>query len=169
MGPTVRSGCANPHQGFDYEAPIGTEALAAGAGKVSINEADEGSYGRTITLETTNEDGEVRYAFYSHLESISIDDGAYVAEGDILGLTGASGNADESDPHLHFELRTSENPGGGMNGRVSPNEITDTDFYTQDSNANQTTTSVIKVTSEDVENATATFQNRDGTEDIVEF
>ena len=55
-----------------------------------------------------------------------------------------------------------------MTNRVSPNEITDTDFYSQDINANQTLTGVVKVATDDGGGVTRINQNLDGTEDIIQ-
>ena len=103
-------GKPKPHQGIDYHAPIGTPILAVKDGNiVGINNEDNGDYGKTITLEFTNDEGEKAWAFYSHLSEIQVDLGQEVKEGDILGKTGDSGNAKGmkgEDLHLHFEYRT---------------------------------------------------------------
>ena len=134
------------HQGFDYAAPVGTDVLAVRNGKVAaLQTEDVGDYGRSVTIEITDADGNVRYAFYAHLESVSVTADQEVSEGDVIGKSGISGNADESSPHLHFENRTEKSPGTGLVGRETPNNIVDTDFTSQDSNATQTTTGVQKV------------------------
>ena len=55
-----------------------------------------------------------------------------VKEGDILGKTGISGNANDlegEDQHLHFEYRTGgARLGKGLDGRDDPNLIVDTKF-----------------------------------------
>ena len=137
-----------PHQGIDYHAPIGTPILAVKDGNiVGINDEDNGDYGKTITLEFTNDEGEKAWAFYSHLSEIQVDLGQEVKEGDILGKTGDSGNAkgmEGDDLHLHFEYRTEgAKLGRGLKGRDDPNEIVDTKFVQDPNNK----TKVIQVQS----------------------
>ncbi|HOW39495.1 MAG TPA: peptidoglycan DD-metalloendopeptidase family protein [Bacteroidales bacterium] len=133
------------HQGFDYAAPMGTAALAVENGKVvAVQTEDVGDYGRSVTIEITDAEGNTKYAFYGHLESVSVTADQEVSEGDVVGKTGTSGNADASSPHLHFENRTEKAPGKGLTGRETPNNIVDTDFTSQDPNATQTTTGVKK-------------------------
>lgn len=49
---------------------------------------------------------ENEYAFLAHLQegSVAVQQGDEVAQGDVLGLCGNSGNS--SEPHLHFHLQT---------------------------------------------------------------
>lgn len=141
-------GKPKPHQGIDYHAPIGTPILAVKDGNiVGINNEDNGDYGKTITLEFTNDEGEKAWAFYSHLSEIQVDLGQEVKEGDILGKTGDSGNAkgmEGDDLHLHFEYRTEgAKLGRGLKGRDDPNEIVDTKFVQDPNNK----TKVIQVQS----------------------
>ena len=48
---------------------------------------------------------------------------AQVAEGDLIALSGNSGNASNTPSHLHFELRTHPNLGKGLAGRINPGEL----------------------------------------------
>ena len=114
-----------PHQGWDLEAPVGTPiyAICGGEGKTKYSE----SYGHTITLKFFHQ-GLVYYAFYAHLAPISgpICFDRSVVEGEILGYTGMSGNAEgipTGEAHLHFEIRTIENPPLGLVGRIDPGDI----------------------------------------------
>ncbi|MCX6270037.1 MAG: peptidoglycan DD-metalloendopeptidase family protein [Bacteroidetes bacterium] len=142
------------HQGFDYVAPTGTNILAVKSGTIySIHCSDDNSYGLSITLQYQNDDGETRYAFYAHLSDINVSPGQPVS--------GTSGNAKGGDPHLHFENRSDPSPGKGLPGRTSPNDVIDTKFYSQNSDANQSVTGVLKVQTT-VTGVTYTNQNRDG-------
>lgn len=71
-----------------------------------------------------NEDGTVvSYTSYSHLGSIAegIAVGNEVAADDIIGTVGRTGNLGPGIPdHLHFEVRTQERPGGGIENRINP-------------------------------------------------
>jgi murein DD-endopeptidase MepM/ murein hydrolase activator NlpD len=161
----VRNQCKKNHQGFDYEAPVGTEALAVKIGEViNVDNIDDSDYGLNVTVSVINDDGTVSYGFYGHLSSINVETGDIIEEGSVVGYTGISGNADDKSPHLHFENRNK--PGTldkGLNGREDPNNIVDTDFNSQNDNTDQATTGVQK-TSQD---GTVTNQNINGSEEIV--
>jgi RHS repeat-associated protein len=123
------------HQGFDFKAASGTKIYAVKGGTISKVTGDVGDSGRTIELSYINENGETRVALYGHLSEADVKKGDVVKEGQYIGKTGISGNADEDSPHLHFELRDSETPGSGMTNRVNPNEALDTKFTSQDTDA----------------------------------
>ena len=94
----ARSG-GRRHQGVDMVAPRGTPVVAALAGFAEFKNTSAG--GKSVWLTTTNGDK----FFYAHLdawEGVSRD----VAQGDVIGYVGSTGNA--GGPHLHFEVR----PGG---------------------------------------------------------
>ena len=115
-------GRKKPHQGWDFSAAVGTPCYAVAAGKVhSLRNA--GDYGRQLLLELDEAVGGARFAFYAHLDDVVVGVGERVAEGQLVGHTGNSGNAyvlDDADDHLHFETRTEPWPGLGLPGRVSP-------------------------------------------------
>jgi len=156
------------HQGFDYDAPIGTPALAVKYGTiVQVDNVDDSDYGLNVTLQTTNDDGSTSYSFYGHLSAISIDVGDVLNEGDVIGLTGVSGTSGKN-PHLHFENRSYLNTSTGLAGHMSPNKIVDTKFNSQnpDQCVDQKTTGVQKVSSDDA-GVTITNQNINGTNAVV--
>jgi murein DD-endopeptidase MepM/ murein hydrolase activator NlpD len=160
------------HQGFDYYASEGTNILAVKDAEVfAIQESDEGDYGKSLTLKITDENGNITYAFYAHLSSIDVSlvdkegNPTKVKEGDAIGKTGTTGNAKGfigENQHLHFEYRSQANCGIGLTGRLNPNDVTDTDFTSQDDTANQTDTGVIKFKT----NGTIFYQNITGSETI---
>jgi murein DD-endopeptidase MepM/ murein hydrolase activator NlpD len=45
---------------------------------------------------------------YAHARSISVARGAHVAQGDVIGTAGATGEVDR--PQLHFEIRRGKTP-----------------------------------------------------------
>jgi len=158
--------CDKPHQGFDYEAPVGTPALSVGYGNVvSVNNVDNNSYGLSVTIMTFNDDGTISYAFYGHLSSTNgLEVGKEVVEGEVIGFTGNSGNANSVNikPHLHFENRKVKDTPKGISQHNNPNDIVDTKFTSQDPNANQADTGVQKTTSD----GAVTNQNKNGTEEV---
>jgi RHS repeat-associated protein len=151
-GPNAGIPNAKPHQGFDLYAKQGTPIMAVKDAEVlKVVHDEKGDYGNQITLKITNDKGEVRYAQYSHLKHINISatdkngNPTKVNEGDVIGTTGTSGNADPNSPHLHFEYRDQPSPGKGLGGRLDPNEVLDTKFYSQDPRADQKKQGVVKV------------------------
>ncbi len=163
----IRTGCTMNHQGFDYKAAVGTSVLAVRSGEVvGVQTKDVGDHGRYVDLAVNGDDGVQVITRSSHLDNVNVKVRDIVEEGYEIGNVGTSGNADENDPHLHFEVRTKENPGGGLNNRQNPNTIVDTKFYSQDDNANQTLTGVTKVTKTSA-GYTVVNQNRNGTETVI--
>jgi murein DD-endopeptidase MepM/ murein hydrolase activator NlpD len=96
------------HYGIDMFAPTGTPLVAVMAGTLSMMPMD-GAGGNEAYLSAS--DGNVY--FYAHLSQYA-GGPRTVAQGEIIGYVGSTGNA--SAPHLHFEIRL-----GGANGsRVDP-------------------------------------------------
>ncbi|HEX5587448.1 MAG TPA: peptidoglycan DD-metalloendopeptidase family protein [Acidimicrobiia bacterium] len=101
-------GGARGHPGIDMFVPTGTPAVAVKSGSVRYV-ANEGDGGNTAYLSAS--DGNTY--FYAHFSSF-VGGARDVSQGEIIGLTGMTGNA--SAPHLHFEIRL-----GGPNGsRANP-------------------------------------------------
>lgn len=95
------------HAGIDIFAATGTPLFAVKSGSVSF--AQEGAGGNAVYL--SGSDGNTYY--YAHLSSYA-GSSRSVAQGEVIGYVGQTGNA--SAPHLHFEIRT---PGGIVNPYAS--------------------------------------------------
>lgn len=89
------------HFGVDWAAPTGTPVRAARDGVV-WRAGWWSTYGYAVALDH-GDGSETRYA---HLSSISVQSGAVVRQGDVIGLVGSTGAS--TGPHLHFELRFGE-------------------------------------------------------------
>jgi murein DD-endopeptidase MepM/ murein hydrolase activator NlpD len=87
-----------PHLGVDYGAPTGTPVQAIAEGRV-VSAGYAGEAGRTVQIRHTN--GYETY--YCHLSRIFVGVGQHVAQGERIGLVGATGLA--TGPHLDFRLR----------------------------------------------------------------
>ncbi len=100
----ARSG-GRTHQGVDMMAARGTPVAAIYSGTIA-SLADNSLGGKTIWLSAN---GDTFY--YAHLDSHAsgLSVGQSVAEGEIIGTVGSTGNASDLYPHLHFEYH----PGGG--------------------------------------------------------
>ena len=114
-------GTAKPHQGWDFEAIVGTPAHAIAAGTVEFVR-DRGDYGLQLCI-AFDLAGKRHWAFYAHLEKVFVSDGDAVERNQLLCKTGESGNAQgmpTADQHLHFEIRTAAEPRSGLQDRISP-------------------------------------------------
>lgn len=90
------------HSGTDISAPGGTPILAAAAGTVTIaNGIDSwgGSYGYHIKIDH----GNGMETLYAHCSAICVRSGQQVAQGEVIGFVGSTGNS--TGNHLHFEVR----------------------------------------------------------------
>lgn len=95
-------GAGNLHKGIDLFTGTQKPVIAAGTGKIKFIGTLKG-YGKTIVIDHGN-DVTTRYG---HLSSYGkfIKVGLRVTTGDVIGRTGASGNA--TAVHLHYEVRVS--------------------------------------------------------------
>jgi murein DD-endopeptidase MepM/ murein hydrolase activator NlpD len=110
----VRNSGTRAHQGWDFEAKIGTPVYAIAPFKL-MEFGIHKDYGYWLQYRSERSG---YYYFYAHLSEIeNVSKGK---PGTLIGYTGNSGNAKDTTPHLHFEMRTVSRPGLGLNGRVSP-------------------------------------------------
>ncbi len=99
------------HFGLDLAAPVGTPLVSAGAGVVRMAK-DRIVTGGTVVIEHLPG----VFSLYYHLDSIDVEVGSMVAEGDPIGTVGSTGLS--TGPHLHWEVRI-----GGV--PVSPQALTE--------------------------------------------
>lgn len=85
------------HNGVDLAVPEGTQVYAASDGKV-VQSGWNGGYGISICIEHKN--GSMTR--YGHLSSNDVCVGDVVNQGDVIGLSGNTGNS--TGPHVHFEI-----------------------------------------------------------------
>ena len=86
------------HLGVDYAAPQGTPVRNVGLGVVE-SAGNKGGYGNAVVVKHNNGHSTV----YAHLSKVLVKRGQSVAQGQTIGLVGATGWA--TGPHLHFEFR----------------------------------------------------------------
>ena len=85
------------HPGIDIANDVGTPEVAADVGQVVV--AGWGSYGIYVEIDH----GNGFHTIYGHMSAVLVKTGQVVAQGQEIGLMGATGRA--SGPHLHFEIR----------------------------------------------------------------
>lgn len=86
------------HSGLDISARIGTDILAAAAGKV-IQSGWSGDYGYMITIDH----GYGLVTRYAHCSELKMKVGDKVLQGDVIALVGNTGRS--TGPHLHYEVK----------------------------------------------------------------
>lgn len=92
------------HWGLDLANKKGTSILAAERGVVIYTGKGFRGYGNLIVIEHNEEWA----TLYSHLDKITIEEGATVERGQPIGTMGRTGRA--SGVHLHFEIRQNRQP-----------------------------------------------------------
>lgn len=91
------------HKGIDIFAPQGTAVRATAAGTI-VGRHLVGKGG--IALWQLDASGKFVY-YYAHLNGFASDlqKGMKVAQGQIIGYVGTTGNAEKTAPHLHFQIQ----------------------------------------------------------------
>ncbi len=84
------------HNGVDYGVPAGTRIVAPHGGKIVENLLDSTGYGWYVKIENDNE-GSILGHFK---EQSQCKVGTEVRQGDLVGLSGSTGNS--TGPHLHW-------------------------------------------------------------------
>jgi murein DD-endopeptidase MepM/ murein hydrolase activator NlpD len=102
----IGGGCpsARSHSGVDVSSPHGepTDVHAVFPGVARSIDTGNG-YGLTVEIVHVG-DGPHVLSRYAHLSGVSVPpEGRWVEQGEVIGRTGATGNAETV--HLHFELR----------------------------------------------------------------
>jgi len=86
------------HTGVDFPVSSGTRVMSAINGLVTAVRHLTYSYGKHVRIK-----GEGVETIYAHLSSTLARVGQQVTAGQIIGLSGSTGNS--TGPHLHFEVR----------------------------------------------------------------
>ncbi|MDI3257869.1 MAG: peptidoglycan DD-metalloendopeptidase family protein [Kyrpidia sp.] len=86
------------HPGVDIGAPYGAPIYASNGGRVIFAGWDSGGYGNCVRIDHGN--GIV--TIYGHMSQILVSPGQAVAQGQVIGRVGATGQA--TGPHLHYEV-----------------------------------------------------------------
>lgn len=125
---TNKDGTPRAHQGIDLAIPNGYRCYAVDDGEIVAIQYSNAGYGNTVLIKLHNG----LFVFYAHLGRIDVNEGDYVMGGDIIGLSGSSGNAKgmttiERGSHLHFEVRNQRFVTLGLGGRLNPLDYFDLD------------------------------------------
>jgi len=85
------------HRGVDIGVPDGTAVKSMADGRVRFAGTMSG-YGQVVWID---HEGSIM-TVYAHLSNVGVGRGEEVKGGEVIGLSGHSGNA--RGPHLHFEV-----------------------------------------------------------------
>lgn len=115
------NGKPRAHQGIDLAVDNGYRCYAVDDGTVAFAADIPNGYGKQVCLALSSG----LFAFYAHLSRIDVKQGQAVKAGDVIGLTGSTGNAagmmnEAGGSHLHFEVRDRAQCGLGLAGRLDP-------------------------------------------------
>lgn len=97
-GQVGTAGADGAHPGLDIAIPVGTLVRATAEGLVA-EAGEDPEYGTFVLLQHADE----YQSMYGHLSRLVVRAGQRVAAGEVIGLSGNTGNS--SAPHLHFEIR----------------------------------------------------------------
>lgn len=98
MRPQPPSGRMRLHKGVDLQVPEGTPVYVTADGIVSFS-GEQRDYGNIIVVDHAND----LQTAYAHLKKRRVKQGDAVAQGQLIGNVGKSGNA--TTWHLHYEVR----------------------------------------------------------------
>ena len=87
-----------PHYGIDIAAKKGTKIKSSATGIVTMAEPDLYYTGGTIIMDH----GHGISSIYSHLETINVNVGEKINQGEIIGTVGSTGRS--TGPHLDFRI-----------------------------------------------------------------
>jgi murein DD-endopeptidase MepM/ murein hydrolase activator NlpD len=126
----VRSSGHKMHTGWDLYAAVGTPCFAI-CGCEFVSTSVIGDYGTTLVVKLLDPAANMLamkhgvpsiYAMYCHLSNVRVANASFM-QGTILASTGNSGNATNTPPHLHFEVRKTPTPRKGDGSAIDPGEL----------------------------------------------
>ena len=95
----LSQGYRGDHRAIDIAAPAGTFVTSADRGVVLRAGWNDQGYGMFVVI-----DHNIDYiTLYAHMTELFVKEGDVVAQGQIIGTIGSTGNS--TGPHLHFEIR----------------------------------------------------------------
>ena len=94
------------YNAVDLAASVGTPVTASAAGTVIVSRVGgwNGGYGTYVVISHDNG----TQTLYAHMSKDDVAEGDQVAQGDVIGAVGMTGET--TGPHLHFEVRGAQNP-----------------------------------------------------------
>jgi len=129
----VRDGGARQHDGIDLQMDMGTSLFAMYDGYV-VEAGKRSVYGNCLVY-LTKFHGQPIYIMYAHLRSISVAVGDVIKAGDLIALSGNTGNLEVAiyqgsvKAHMHLEVREFEiDKTFSASARLNPEDFMGTEF-----------------------------------------
>jgi murein DD-endopeptidase MepM/ murein hydrolase activator NlpD len=94
----LTQGYTSTHNGLDFGVVTGTDVQSTISGKVIYAGWNNEGYGNLVIVQN----GDVK-TYYAHLSEVPVSVGQSVNKGDVIGLSGSTGNS--TGPHVHYEVR----------------------------------------------------------------
>ena len=95
----ITQGYHSSHPALDFGIEVGTPVKSTMSGTVTYAGWNDEGYGNLVIVDNGS-----YQTYYGHLESIPVTVGQQVSSGEIIGLSGNTGNS--TGPHLHYEIRS---------------------------------------------------------------
>ncbi len=95
--PAYRKQFGREHEGIDIAVPLGTPVQTTMAGRV-VWAGENGAWGKVVAVEN----GEWMVIF-AHLSLVIVKENEIVRVGEVVGLSGSSGNS--TGAHVHYEIQ----------------------------------------------------------------
>src|SRR5579859_848545 len=99
-GPPPPTGNPLDYYAIDFALPMDSQVSAVAAGTAHVVPDKGNGYGNYIWIQHANN----FVSLYGHLDTFKITDGQVVKQGQMIALSGSTGNS--TGPHLHFSLRS---------------------------------------------------------------
>lgn len=111
----------NHHHAVDFALPLNTPILASRSGTVFFTGYNS-VYGNYVKVRHDNDSGKI--TLYAHLNSISVNSGQNVSQGEEVGKSGNTPlSPSQGNYHLHFEHRSSDSLSDQINIPIVFDEI----------------------------------------------
>ncbi len=104
ISPYGAKGAGVANDGLDIGAPKGEPVVASASGTVVYAGNEMKGYGNLVLIRHQGD----WVTAYAHLERVMVHKDTVLAQGDMLGTVGKTGDA--ATPRLHFEIRHAEKP-----------------------------------------------------------
>ena len=134
------------HDGLDLSADTNTTVFATHSGKVQsirdtfdAGEYEENSYGNFVIIKTEI-NNETHYIKFNHLNEVSVAKDDVINIGDVIGLSGNTGNANppppQTPPTPHVHMQVFDSNWGSLNPLDFVFTTFDEDFESIENNCN---------------------------------